>query len=378
MQIAFLPLLFLAGVYAIIRKRVRPDPLSFAEIVLYIAALLSAAVTMFRGLYELTEYSIVFFASLMLFSIAVRSIPLEGLLDTAAMAALFETVTCLLVERRSLLVALSVHHDEGGLTRFTPLGTNPDVVGLIFGSSVILMARRVLLTKHLGERVAMIMGMLLALVFVVAASARASFLALCGACIVAFAFELRLNRSTYWKMAAACVLLVPLIVGRLYAYLSGIFELNSRYRGVESGGSGRTIVWAKGVAAIFADPIRLSFGGGFRSSEKSYIGFFTEDAYISVLLDSGLFIGTAIIGIYLFAALKALRKSRQSGRSKCLILVFTYFVFVLCESVFNRYLLAIGNPCSLITLMMLMSLSIGRQPVGGVTREFASNGRAAG
>ena len=378
LQIAYLPLLFTAGVYAFVNKRVRPDPPSVAEVVLFSAALLSTAVTMFRGMYELTEYSIVFFIALTLLSITARSVSLEDLLATAATAAFFGVITCLIVERQALVVALSVHYDRNGLTRFGPLGTNPDVVGLIFASSAILMMHRALVTSRRTERAVMLAGMILALIFVVAASARASFLAFFAACIVAFGFEIRFKRSTYQKIAVVSVLLLPLVLPRLYKYLGGIFELSSRYRGVGSGGSGRTMVWAKGLAAIFSDPIRLCFGGGIRSSEKTYIGFFTEDSYITVLLDSGLFLGTAIICIYPYAALKALQTTQQPGNPKSLILVCAYIVFVLCESVFNRYLLAIGNPCSLVTILILISIAVRRQPAADPAGEFGSIERTVG
>jgi hypothetical protein len=48
---------------------------------------------------------------------------------------------------------------------------------------------------------------------------------------------------------------------------------------------------------------------------------------------------------------------------------------MLCESVFNRYLLAIGNSCSLVTLLILISIAVRRQPPAEPAEEFDSNER---
>jgi hypothetical protein len=375
MQSAFFGLFLLGALYAIWRRGVLGTAPSPAEIVLYAAAVLSVVVTFFRAMDELTTYSVVFLTALILISIMSRAISLEELLDIAALASLLAVFTSLLLDRHDLVKALSISMGREGLFRFHPLNTHPDLAGLIFGSCSILMARRALIARRRIERALMIAGVVLGSTFVLAASARASVVAMVVAVVSAVVLEIRPARATYFKMAgfgAAAIGVISLVsAGRILGYLQGILEFNSKYRGVTSGGSGRTELWVRGISRIFSDPIRLIFGGGLRSSEYSYIGFFTEDSYISILLDSGLFVGTAVIGIYLYTALKALRLSRsESSGSNSFTFLFAYFVFLLTESCFNRYLLAMGNAGSLLALMILISISLRQAPKRELTTVF--------
>jgi hypothetical protein len=101
------------------------------------------------------------------------------------------------------------------------------------------------------------------------------------------------------------------------------------------------------------------FGGGFRSSNSELIGFSTESSYISILLDSGAFFGVAIILVFWYAPIKALRLTSPENRySSPLILLAAFMTFIIVESIFNRYLLAIGNPASLMSLLILLSLAM--------------------
>ena len=379
MQSAFFALYLVGALYAISRRQVLGIPPSPAEIVLYAAGALSAAVTVLRGLDDLAVYSLVFLTALLLISIMSRAVSLEQLLDIGAVTSLLSVLTCLLVERHSLLKALSISMGREGLFRLHPLGTHPDLAGLIFGSYSILMARRAIISRHRSERAMMIVGVILAWTIVLATSARASILALVVAGVSALLFEIRLPRSTYIKLAAfgatAFAVTSLLFASRVVSYLSRILEFNSKHRGMATGGSGRTEVWHAGISAIFSDPIRLIFGGGIRSSEYSYLGFFTEDSYITILLDSGLFVGGAIICVYIYFAIKALRLSRtEPPRSNPFILLFAYFVFLLAESIFNRYLLAMGNAGSLVSLMILVSLSLHAMPAKKYSTAFEYSG----
>src|SRR5258708_31521612 len=103
----------------------------------------------------------------------------------------------------------------------------------------------------------------------------------------------------------------------------------------------------------------FAFGGGFRSSSSDLIGFSTENSYTTIFLDSGAFIGAAIIFVFCYSPIKALRiTSPENRHSSPLILLASFMTFLIVESVFNRYLLAIGNPTSLMSLLILFALSI--------------------
>ena len=118
---------------------------------------------------------------------------------------------------------------------------------------------------------------------------------------------------------------------------------------------------------LFNDPMKFVLGGGFRSSGPDVIGFSTESSYITILLESGVFIGAAVILVFAYSPIKALKlTSPQDRHASSLILVASFLTFVIVESIFNRYLLAIGNPTSLLSLLVLFTLWIRQGPVVAV------------
>jgi exopolysaccharide production protein ExoQ len=140
-------------------------------------------------------------------------------------------------------------------------------------------------------------------------------------------------------------------------------DLESSTRGLESGGSGRVDIWWHGLETLFDDPLTLVLGGGFRSSSSDIIGFSTESSYVTILLDNGIFLGFAVILVFWYSPIRALRLSlSQSLDANTLVLACSFLVFLLIESIFNRYLLAVGNPTSLMTLLILFSVAMRARP----------------
>ena len=131
----------------------------------------------------------------------------------------------------------------------------------------------------------------------------------------------------------------------------------------------------------------VAFGGGLRSSDYMVIGFLTENSYITILLDSGIFLGTALIWVLLSSPLRALRQSRMvADKPNRLAFAPSFFIFLLVQCFFVRYLVGLGNPAALITLILLMSLSmrvgyqdnLARTPAaaGAARRQIGSLSRA--
>jgi hypothetical protein len=112
--------------------------------------------------------------------------------------------------------------------------------------------------------------------------------------------------------------------------------------------------------ALFSDPALIAFGGGLRSSEYTVIGFLTENSYLTILLDSGILVGGALILLLLYSPIKAVRLQRSSPKASKMTLAFlpSFFVFLLIQCFFLRYFIGIGNPTSLLTLLFVVSLSM--------------------
>ncbi len=356
--------LFLAALLAVANNRIRRIAPSPFELLLYIIALLSAAVSLVKAANYSIYYTMYFLAVLTFASVITRALSLEKLLDLSALVILLCVITCLLVSGQNLVAALKVSMGPNGMERFTPLGNHALLTGFIFGSGSLLLARRAYLAEGRLERYAMIGGALLSWIFLMAASARSSLVALMVATAFALFVELHLLRRLSSKrlalLAGIVVILAVMYFGFAGSYISDILQLNSAYRGVGTGATGRTDLWMRGVQTLVSDPALAAFGGGLRSSDEEIIGFFVENSYLTTLLDSGIFAGFAMILCLFYSPIQALRlpRSSASGGRNSLMFLPSFLVFPLVQCFYIRNYVGIGNPISLLILFMLMSVSM--------------------
>jgi exopolysaccharide production protein ExoQ len=363
LQYLSLALLCIAAGLAVLQHRFKASRLTVPEFILFASTVLSAAVSLYMQATASMLYSIALAIALIPMSILVRTLSLEEVLDAGAEMALVLAICSLLFERKLLMSALSVTITRNGLVRFMPFQNHPNLTGFFFGGGTVLLARRALLTTRRSERWLMSCGAIISTVFVIAASARASLIALGIAAVFALLIYVRfrtLLRATVWSVCTVLPLSIATpLGGRVAKYLGGILEFDSKTRGVGSGGTGRGDLWHQGILTLISDPRLLIFGGGLRSSDIDVIGFSTEDSYITILLDSGLFVGGAVIGVFFYCLIKSTRLALSSQPDRrSLVLLPSFMLFILFESIFNRYLLAIGNPMSLFILLLLVSLSV--------------------
>lgn len=356
--------LMLAALLAIMSKRVQRIATTPTEILLYAVGFLSAAVSLVRG-EEYCIYFTIYYLSILIFvSIIARTVTLERMMDLAAYVVLLCIATSILFASSSLIAALKISIGPNGLERFGPFNNHPLLTGYIFGSGSLLLARRVYLARTKIERYVMLSGVLLSWIIVLAASSRSSIIALMVAAAFALLAEFnvirRMTGKQFTVMLASVAAAATIYFWFASSYLLNILEIDSSYRGFGTGATGRTDLWAKGWDALFADPTLIAFGGGLRSSEYTVIGFLTENSYITILLDSGIFIGAALILSLLYSPIKALRvRHLQSSEPKNTIAFYaSIFVFLAIQCFFLRYFIGIGNPTSLLTLFLVVSLSL--------------------
>jgi exopolysaccharide production protein ExoQ len=355
--------LFLAAFWAIASGKVRRIAATPAELLLYVIGILSAAVSVVRSEDYSIVYSIYYLGAIVLVSVLARTVSLDRLLDLGALVTILCVLTCVISERHDLISALSITIGKNGMYRFSPLGNHPLLTGDIFGGGSILLVRRLYLSRNTLERCVMVVGTLAAWTFVLGASARSSVVALSTAAAFAIVVEFRLTRVLFAKRVGLVLLavaaLIVLYFGPAHTYLQDMFAVNSSYRGIGTGATGRTDLWAQGIESLSTDPSRLALGGGLRSSEADFIGFSTENSYITILLDSGLFFGSALIALFFYSPVSALRLSRSStSGSNSFAFLPSFFVFLLVQCFFIRDLVGLGNPISLMTLFFIGSLSM--------------------
>jgi exopolysaccharide production protein ExoQ len=365
------PLIFvclaLASLLAVATGKVRRIVATPIEILLYLIAVLSAAVSLIRAEEYCIYYTMYYLATLVLTSIVTRAVSTPRLMDVGAYVTILCLATSLALHANGLVAALKVSVGAYGLERFSALNNHPLLMGYIFGSGSILLARRIYLARGPLERVLMAIGVLGCWAIVLAASSRSATIALMVAGAFALLVEFRALRGLTGGRIAAAAAVIGVLAGIYFSfasdYLARILELDSVYRGFGSGATGRTDLWAKGLESLTGDTTLVAFGGGLRSSEYSVIGFLTENSYITILLDSGILFGSALIVFMVYTPLRALRMSAlpvQGSRpaQNVLTLFPAYFVFLLIQCFFLRYFIGIGNPTSLMTLFFMVSLSM--------------------
>ena len=356
-------LLLLAALMALVGKKMRPISPTASELLLYAVGIVSSAVALVRSVDYSIYYSMYFLTAIICISVIARTIPLPRLLDVAALSILLCVITTILFDWKDLMICLSISIGKTGLHRFTPFGSHPLLVGYIFGSGSILLIRRAYLAGRTWERYAMIAGTLLAWTMVLAASARSAVAGLVVAALFAYVAEFRFFKGSSLGRAGMIAIIVGAVAAVYFAvsstYLQNILEVNSDTRGIGSGVTGRTDLWEKGLMSLTSDPTLVAFGGGLRSSEYSVIGFLTENSYITILLDSGALFGSALILFLMLAPFSALRQSRAPTETpNALVLLPSFFIFLLVQCFFVRYLVGLGNPTALYTLVLFTGLSM--------------------
>lgn len=186
------------------------------------------------------------------------------------------------------------------------------------------------------------------------ASARGSLVGLLAA-MLALMIASALRLRSYRLVAAIAVAGgIPLVIMLVPSYLAAIgdvistdvFKVNDPYRGLGSGFTGRSDLWAEAINTWMRSPL---FGVGYHQSDR----FITDQlgahsAYLSTLADmgvAGLLLYCGLL-IWSFVAALSIRDARTCRVT--IALVVGYAVYGLFESrAFN-----LGNPFSLLFLMV--------------------------
>jgi hypothetical protein len=98
------------------------------------------------------------------------------------------------------------------------------------------------------------------------------------------------------------------------------------------------------------------------------MGFEVESSYINLAVESGIFLAALILVTFLSVLVNCYRK--QASGSAFYRFAFYTLLFALFQSIFNRYLIAIGNPFSLFILVILSKASPRYRMSGGAPNVF--------
>jgi exopolysaccharide production protein ExoQ len=330
------------------------------EVCVMLVGAQSLAVSVFSQIDFVGQYSLLFLATVVIVMLVVRVFDLKTIISAAAYAYLWMVGTVLYFEWNSFKASFQ-RADEIWQYRFAPFSLHPNLTGFIFGGgAMILLAKAYMDRSTYKSRTLYIIASGLSFLIVIAASARASVLALLISLVVIMAPNIKRIGVSVAVVGVLFGIFVSLVnAARIYEYVFSIMDLASETRGLSSGGSGRLEMWQYGLAYIFSSAWITVFGGGLRSSSYEVLGFHTESSYITIMLDSGIISGTILIASMVRSSLRQLKlayKSDDEERRRLYNGIAAICLFVLIESILNRYLLAIGNPMSLFFLMLCAAI----------------------
>ncbi|HSQ51744.1 MAG TPA: O-antigen ligase family protein [Nitrospiraceae bacterium] len=226
---------------------------------------------------------------------------------------------------------------------------NPNTIGLV-SVSVLLAAMSI---KALLFRLA-VMGPIAGII-VLTSSRAAAVAAVVGLGMILW-LRLRARRRRVLLIAGIGLIFAVVVMMAygdvMYPILDRSFGLNTADRGIGSGATGRVMAW-KGTWEIFVrNPV---LGVGFRAHEFLLkADSSSHNGYLATLAEVGMI---GFLGV-LFLVVRGLRLlwvgSREPGPGFSQSILFGLCVGYLLLAVFERYLINVGNPTSLLFLVGIM------------------------
>lgn len=351
--------------------RIRVGRLSLFEIAVYFCSFVSLPAAMFvSGRYypdstlNVVLYSVLTFMVISFIGVICASININHVMNSSSRAYVAMLVTILLFNYQDFLDALTPGALNHWALRARAFNLHPNLEGLIFAGGFLILLRQATLSRGIAKIIYFIFSIISCIV-VMGASARASLLAM----ILSFTLMLAISFPKLPRKYKQLIFFISIIGligafifgGAIWNYVYDILELGSSTRGLDSGGSGRTELWQKGIA-LFASSLPQSvFGGGLRWSTADVIGFSVESSYITIFLDSGILAGGFLIISILFSLFRSASWALRRRNSRLQdVTITTLILFSMFQGLFNRYLFAIGNPFSLIMLFIFTYASRGQ------------------
>ncbi len=363
-QMGAISLLLLAGFFSALSGdtlRIRP---SLVEWLFGIAFLFAMLVAWMTGNLLSTMYGAMLLLVLVAVAFLVRHSGAARLIAVFRWAYVALIASLLLLESPALFASLVGNVEYGlGLVRYQPLGMHPNLSGLVYGGGALLFFQRYLTVRKRSQKLFALAIVALCLCVLLAASARAgmaalAFTGLTGIFLIALQGSRR-SRRNLLLLAVVGVIVMLFNWVAIKDYLSVILDLDSPTRGVESGATGRTEIWRAGIQLVFSNEVLLFTGRGIRSALPELIGFPVESSYINLALEHGVVFGLLITLAFVVTAFRAIRQGLQRGRrDDQLFMAGLMVVFILAQSIFNRYLIGVGNPYSLWILVLLLQVNL--------------------
>ncbi|MEZ5353911.1 MAG: O-antigen ligase family protein [Bryobacteraceae bacterium] len=164
-----------------------------------------------------------------------------------------------------------------------------------------------------------------------------------------------------FAVVGACVIAL-VNFDELSAAINGLLLLDDRYRGVGTGFTGRIEAWEEALAMFRENPF---FGVGFRMHERYMTSLSSaHNGYLSMLAETGV---TGIAGVVLLFGLTIRMVARDAMARNRVAMIGVPFIAGYCFlAIFERYLVNVGNPTSVIVWVLLFMQSPERVSLRGM------------
>lgn len=343
--------LFIAAIFfANYQKNHKPD-----FVLIFLIPLLSMVMSLLRqdidaGFYSMAVILCLFACYLTTTTVTVNDTVVSYVLGTGAAAILIATLFF-----PDLILALSVTTTDTGLFRFSPVGSHPNLIGHIYGATFVASVFLISKKKSFLMNSFFILIAVISLVFIVAASSRGGLLAALISLGIVY-FSSRENRDFLFKSAifkTSLVFVFFLLAYKsvsIFEYFNSMLELDSESRGAGSGLTGRTEGWPIVINYLFVETSLFLVGNGFRSWSFEKWGFHIDNGYINLIYEVGVF----SCAYYFYALLRSIPRIKNPIRIR-VCAKSALLLFIIFEGVVARYLFGVGNPASLLILLLVLS-----------------------
>ncbi len=246
------------------------------------------------------------------------------------------------------LVAFAFHYYEPGVRLGNGKGIlNPNTVGMI-AMSVILSATAI---RRLIPRYVIMIPVAVVLILT---DSRASTVAALSGLFIIFVMRLKSahnrKKTILFGVVALVLTAAVFFFGVLENTFVSYFAIHSKYRGLGTGFTGRFIIWRIVWSLFLENPI---LGIGFRALGH-IVRISAHNGYLNLLAEIGL-PGTIAVAYLVFSGITSLRRDARDPHLLPLLSVLTGLAIgYLMLAIFERYLLDVGNPTSLIFMLAIL------------------------
>ncbi len=350
-------ILFLIALFSAAQPHGKRLAFDLFDIWAILITLLSAAAFFSEQNENSAYFTLIFALACAAVSLIAKTIPLRDTLLALAVAHGAMTITALVVYPADILTSLNPASAMRWSLRIRPFNLHPNLVGFMFSGGTILQIYAASVSRSRLKKILYSAVGVVSIAVAVAASARAGLLAFFASAVAVgllyYKQLFRANPRAFLACIGGGVLAAMALAPAALSYANIVFELDSQTRGLNSGGSGRIERWM--ISIDYWTRGNVFIGSGLRTVGLESVGFAsTENSYLNIAIENGL-LGLAASLLMIAAALVIFaRKTEGKGD---LIKGFSVWIilYALIQSMFNRYLIAIGNNFSLTVLFVIAS-----------------------